>query len=213
MKFSLIHPSRSRPEKSISTMMNWIARSAFRNLDIILIVDYDDHTLKVYYKQYEKLNFPFLWLDNQNDNAIQAINKGAKEASGDILIVISDDTDCPINWDKILTDAIGQSKDFVMKVDDGIQKRIITMPIMDRAYYNRDGRIYNPIYSHSWSDTELTEVAHLRGRIITRMDIKFPHRHYSVIGEQPDELYKRNDLTHDRDRHIYQNRKRINFGL
>lgn len=176
---------------------------------MIVSVDEDDdyvqygqvHNLGVYRRNWmgdSKL------IVSRNRSAVDAVNHGAEQCDGDILIVVSDDTDCPIHWDKILIDAIGQSKDFVMKTDDGIQKRIITMPIIDRTYYERDGHIYDPDFSHSWCDTYLTEKAHKRGRIITRMDIKFPHLHYSVTGEQPDELYKRNDLTHDRDRHIYQ---------
>lgn len=211
MKFSLIHPSRSRERKSYNTICRWADRMYGHfndDVQLIVSVDIDDPQLSDYKDSYADEIFI-----NANKSAVEAINNAAKFSNGDIIIVVSDDTDCPLYWDKILIDAIGKSKDFVMKVDDGIQKRIITMPIMDRAYYNRDGYIYNPIYSHSWSDTELTECAHLRGRVITRMDIKFPHQHYSVTGEQPDELYKRNDRTHDRDRHLYQNRKRINFGL
>lgn len=217
MKFSLIHPSRSRPEKSSETISKWRYHAA-NGFQLIVSVDQDDdyvaysqlHHLPVYG---QNLHGQDRLLIRQNKSAIDAINNAAEIADGDILIVVSDDTDCPMHWDKILTDAIGDNKDFVMKTDDGIQKRIITIPIMDRAYFNRDGYIYNPIYDHSWADTELTEVAHLRGRVITRMDIKFPHNHYSVTGEQPDDLYKRNDLTHDRDRPLYLQRKKINFGL
>jgi hypothetical protein len=200
MKFSLIHPSRSRPEKSRDTMLKWIRSMAVTDFELIVSVDKEDPMLGRY-----GIMYPSDVIEvNENKNAVEAINNAAKISKGDILIVVSDDSECPLHWDKILLDAIGQSKDFVMKTDDGIQKRIITMPIMDRIYYSRDGHIYDPAFSHSWCDTYLTEKAHKRGRVITRMDIKFPHLHYSVIGEQPDELYKRNDLTHDRDRHIYQ---------
>lgn len=212
MKFSLIHPSRSRPEKSLCTIDKWFSNRCKCGIEaeIIVSLDVDDPELD----KYNKLLFHLKnIIVNKNRSVVDAINNAAKVATGDVFIIVSDDTACPRHWDKILTDAIGQSKDFVIKTDDGIQKRIITMPIMDRAYYNRDGYIYNPIYAHSWCDTELTEVAHLRGRVITRMDIKFPHNHYSVTGEAIDDLYKRNNLTHDRDRPIYQQRKKINFGL
>lgn len=205
MKFSLIHPTRSRPDKSAATISKWISRcdDYWNNLEVIISRDKDDES-KYDYKFASAWTKLITVIESENKSAVDAINEGAKLATGDIFIVVSDDTDCPMHWDKILLDAIGQSKDFVMKTDDGIQKRIITMPIMDRIYYNRDGHIYDPEFSHSWCDTFLTEKAHKRGRVITRMDIKFPHNHYSVTGEQPDELYKRNDLTHDRDRHIFQ---------
>lgn len=217
MKISLIHPSRSRPEKSFDTISKWADRCLNKSqLQIIISLDADDVSSGLYV-----INYGHLFTDqitpniisNRNKNAVQAINIAANFAKGDILIVVSDDTDCPMHWDKILLDAIGNKKDFVMKTDDGIQKRTCTMPIMDWLYYMRFGYIYNPIYSHSWADTELTEVAYALGRIIVRNDIVFHHLHPEKTGEPKDELYKRNDLTHDRDRPIYQQRKKINFGL
>lgn len=204
MLFSLLHPSRSRPARSISNVLKWIIRAHDCDFEMIISLDSDDPTLPDYLSFYDEQNF--VLTVNPNRNAVQAVNKAAKLSSGDILIVVSDDTDCPPEWDKILTEAIGQEKDFVMKVADGIQKRIITMPIMDRVYFNRDGHIYDPDFRHSWADTFLTETAHHRGRVITRLDIKFPHDHYSVGGLAKDELYTRNDLTHDADRYIYNNK-------
>lgn len=205
MKFSLIHPSRSRPDKSKETTLKWIRNMASKDFELIVSVDSDDPMLGRY-----RVIYPSDVLEvNDNKNTVQAINHAAEISTGEIMIVVSDDTSCPEHWDKILTEAIGQSKDFVMKTWDGIQKRIITMPIMDRAYYNRDKHIYCPDFRHSWCDTYLTDLAHHRGRVITRLDIHFPHDHYSVLQEEPDELYKRNDKTHDEDRHIYNAKKKM----
>lgn len=216
MKFSLIHPSRSRPEKSKHTVSKWISFAEDkRNIEVILSLDLDDERLGEYLETrhisaYMPLITPIL---NDNKSAVEAINNAAKQATGDIFIVVSDDTDCKTDWDKTLRAAIGQSTDFVMKVNDGIQKRIITMPIMDRIYYNRDGHIYDPCLRHSWADTMLTEKAHIRGRVIERNDIKFIHLHPEVTKEPKDALYLRNDKTHNEDRHIFEERKRLNFGL
>src|SRR5687768_8486762 len=138
MKFSLIHPSRSRPEKSEETMFKWWDRAMNRKeVQILVSCDLDDPKLQDYNDSYDGIV-----LMNHNRSAVDAINNAAKVAIGEIFIVVSDDTDCPMHWDKILSDAIGQSKDFVMKTDDRIQKRIITMMIMDRVYYSRDGRVF-----------------------------------------------------------------------
>lgn len=201
MKFSLLHPSRGRPEKSFDTISKWIERAFNTDFEIIVSLDNDDLSVYAYFGI---VNVKVNVLRNYNYSAVDAINYAAEHATGQYFIVVSDDTDCPMHWDRILLDAIGQSRDFVMKVADGIQKRIITMPIMDRPYYNRDKNIYDPVFRHSWADTWLTELAHHRGRVIQRPDISFPHLHYSVTGEQPDALYKRNDMTHDQDRRIFQ---------
>ena len=207
---SLIHPSRSRPQKSFETISKWVERSFHKNFEVIRSLDIDDPDLKKY--EPGRLG-TYRAIVNENKSAIEAINKAARVAHGDILIVVSDDTDCPPMWDQIILSATEGKKDFVLKTFDGIQKRIVTMPIMDRAYYNRFGYIYHPIYRHSWADTELTDVAEKLGRLIVRNDIKFPHLHPEVTKEPKDALYLRNDKTHDEDRHIYQEWKRINFGL
>jgi hypothetical protein len=203
MRFAILHPSR-RPHQANKTVDKWFNRydnNYWGDINYVLSLDTIDESLNEY-MDHSRMDI----IVNDNSCAVEAINVAAKHAMKyhpDIFIVVSDDTDCPDKWNRIIGDAVGGKRDFVMKTDDGIQKRIITMMIMDRVYYNRDGHIFDPAFSHSWSDTFATELAHKRGRVITRMDIKFPHNHYSVTGEQPDELYKRNDLTHDRDRHIY----------
>lgn len=217
MKFSLIHPSRSRPDKSLETINKWTDMAYDRNqVDVHLSFDTDDQKFYEYNKNFKEFNYKHRHTNAvaaENKSAVDAINRAAERSKGEILIVVSDDSDCPEYWDKIILDAISGKQDFLLRVSDGIQKRICTLPIMDRAYYNRFGYIYNPIYTHAWCDTELTEVAYKLGRIIVRNDIEFRHMHPEVTKEPKDDLYKRNDLTHDRDRHIYENRKRINFGL
>lgn len=208
MKFTIIHPSRSRPQKSAATINRWLERSS-GGVEVILSADFDDPMLPEY-KQHACFD---RILVNQNKSAIEAINIAAWHATGDIFIVVSDDTDCPRGWDLTISDVTMGKRDFVIKFADGIQKRIITMPVMDRVYYNRDGYIYNPIYDHAFCDTEMTEVAHIRGRVITRLDVMFRHLHPEVTGEPRDALQIRNDATHDPGRAIFNQRKAINFGL
>lgn len=208
MRISIIHPSRSRPYKSYETIDKWLKRSS-GDVQVIGCFDIDDPQLKVY----EELGHWGIMVAGPHKSAIEAINEGARRSTGDVLMVVSDDTDCPVGWDLIIRDIEMINHDFVVKFADGIQKKIVTMPVMDRAYYNRDGYIYNPIYSHAWADTEFTEVAHQRGRVITKLDVMFRHLHPEVTGEQRDALQLRNDATHDPGRVIYNQRKAINFGL
>lgn len=210
---SIIHPSRSRPEKCLDAKRRWYQRMENPLLLSGYIVSLDNNDLRLHDYKYIFSMSNARFIVNPNRTAVDAINEAAKISTGGILIVVSDDTDCPQCWDQLILKATKGRKDWVMKVDDGIQKRIITMPVMDRAYYNRFGYIYNPIYRHSWADTELTEVAHKLGRVIVRNHLKFPHLHPEITKEPKDALYLRNDKTHDEDRHIYQERKRINFGL
>lgn len=191
---SIIHASRGRPEKSLETLHKWIDSTDTNDLEIIVSVDSDDPKLSVYMEYCVKYMFAIRSYVNHNKSSVEAINKGAAKSSGDILIVVSDDTEPLQDWDvKLLAEVKGKT-DWILKTKDGIQDYIITMPIMDRAYYNRTGYIYHPEFQHLFCDTYLTCVADITGRKITS-NLMFKHDHYSVNGTEPDDLHKRNDAT------------------
>lgn len=202
--FSLIHPSRSRPQKSFETIQKWILKAGMKGFEIIVSLDSDDPELPQYKHYYLDIciDFPFRVVIHPNKNAVQAINGAALLAKGNILIVVSDDSDCPARWaTRILKYTEGKT-DFVLKVRDGIQPKMITMPILDRAYYQRDGYIYHPEFSHCWADRFFTEVAHKRKRVIEK-NITFRHMHYSVLKKKPDAQYQKTDATFDEGKLIY----------
>lgn len=204
---SIIHPSRSRPEQAYQTAINWLGNAGC-DCEYILSLDDDDRLLQEY-------GFATLFsrtMVNPNRSAIDAINIAAKVSQGDIIVVISDDFDCPPHWGKKIIDATLGMKDWIMKTPDGIQKRIITLPIMDRVYYERFGYIYNPAYKHMWADTEMTDVAERTGRLI-KANIPFVHNHYSIGKSEKDEVNIRADATYEDGRSIYKERKARNFDL
>lgn len=188
---SIIHPSRSRPQKSFETAEKWLNLNwmEMSEVQFIASVDSDDPFLGDYKRIYNTL-----LLINDNKSSIEAINNAARFARGNLLMVVSDDTVCDQDWIISLLRETNNKHDFILKTQDGIQPYIITMPIMDRAYYNRTGYIYHPDFKHLFCDTYLTCVADITGRKITSSLI-FKHDHYSVNGTEPDELHKRNDAT------------------
>lgn len=205
---SIIHPSRGRSEKSFNAIKLFLHHSGGENnIEVIVSVDEDDPHLS-HYKRSHNGNV----IVNKNRSAVDAINNAAKVSKGDILMVVSDDTDSPVGWRSQLLNIIAGKKDFILKTQDGIQKWIITMPIMDRTYYNRFGYIYYPEYKHMFCDTELTMVADLTGRKITS-NLLFPHKQYSVTGEKPDEVNKRADATWNQGEKLFLERIKKNFDL
>lgn len=212
MRFSILHPCRSRVEKSWNCMSEWILRAGV-DLEVIISIDSNDPRKDEFLKVYEG----FQVIVNDNDNAVMAVNAAAKVSTGDVLIVVSDDFQCPKDWGKSVERAVKGRRDFVLKTADGIQPYIVTLPILDRRYYDRFGYIYNPVYSHMFSDMELTHVADLLGRMVVRQDILFPHRHYSIIPQRhrpaKDEVTIRADATFEPGKKIYLDRVRNNFGL
>jgi hypothetical protein len=204
---SLLHPSRGRPEKSFETVQKWIQRAGNVSIELIVSLDEDDPELQ----GYREMHVSLLEI-NKNRSAVDAINNAAKKARGNILIVVSDDTDCPENWAVDLLKCVEGKSDFIAKTNDGIQKWIITMPIMDRAYYNRFGYVYYPDYLHMFCDTELSCVADLTGR---RVDIPltFEHLHYSVGKSAKDSVSEKADATWSQGESLFLDRYKRNFDL
>lgn len=212
-------PSRGRPEKWLGTFKKWDTRSPY-NEYYILSLDQDDPTLDKYLDIAP--NF-FSLVDtadhckiivNKNRSAVDAINRAAEQIQFcDILMVVSDDSESSVSWpDKIHQAKPKHSNDWILKVQDGIQPWIITMPIMGRDYYNRFGYIYHPDYLHMFCDTELTCVADITGKKIVSTAL-FPHKHYSVTKTQPDAIAKRNDATWAQGEKLFLERYKRNFDL
>jgi hypothetical protein len=213
----IIHPSRGRPEKSWATIKKWMP---LQSCQIIVSLDYDDPTIDKYLEIYsnEFSLKPSAWhriIINNNRSAIDAINKAAELslAFGDWMIVVSDDSEpCSDVWPDKVYQSISGKRDWILKVQDGIQPWIITQPIMDMDYYNRFGYIYHPDYLHMFCDTELTCVADMTGRKITS-DLLFPHKHYSVTHEPPDAVNKKADATWAQGEKLFIERYKRNFDL
>lgn len=215
---SLIHPSRGRPDKSFENFKRWMSHSqAIDRVEFILSIDQDEPTddaigASKYITLYNSVNIPYRPVCCKNRSAIDAINNAAKIAKGDVLMVISDDTEPCDAWIEYIYHEANGKTDWILKTQDGIQPWIITMPIMDRVYYNRTGYIYHPDYLHMFCDTELTCVADITGRKITS-NLLFPHKHYSVTKEHRDELHVRNDDTWKQGEKLFLERYKRNFDL
>jgi glycosyltransferase involved in cell wall biosynthesis len=209
MKISLLHPSRQRPQKSFDNAVEWVNKAGC-DIELIVSIDADDNTKFEYAKLYD--HFAGKFLVNRNRCAVDAINKAAEVATGDILLVLSDDFKCPEQWGKKLIEATEGKEDWIAKTPDGIQDWMITMPIMDRKFYNRFGYVYFPEYLHMFCDTDLSCVADLTACRIN-LDIKFDHNHYSIGKSEKDEVSKKADKTWAQGEKLFIERYKRNFDL
>jgi hypothetical protein len=193
-------------------MAKFINYAGSNDIELLVSLDTDEIYIDKYKQAYGKV------LVHDNRSAVDAIDNAAKVATGDILIVVSDDTDCEPDWALKIIEALQGKSDYILKVWDGMQKWVITMPVMDRVYYNRFGYIYHPGFKHMFCDTWLTHQAESLGRVIVRHDIVFNHLHYSAGKSKVDEINKRADATWNEGKSLYlslvrQNFKRPNYGL
>lgn len=219
MVISLIHPSRSRPQKAFNAAQRWISKAGCQ-VEYRLSIDDHDPFKGDYLTLFEDVNLLYTDFDLENikvsmlpnRSAIDAINNAAEDAKQNIIVVMSDDFDCPHDWGKKIIESTKGKTDWIAKTPDGIQSWLITLPIMDRAYYNRFGYIYHPDYAHMFCDTELTCVADLTGRKIT-LDIPFVHNHYSTGRSQKDEVSIKADATWAQGESLFLSRAKNKFGL
>jgi len=213
MKISLLHPSRSRPEMAFETYLNWMGNKCLYpdRVEYILSVDCSDPKLQEYVKEFVGIRGVRV-LVNNNNSAIEAINVAAKACTGDLIVVCSDDFDAPHKWDVLLSSALHDKSDFIVKTKDGIQEWIITLPIVDKIYYERFGYIYPPHIRHMFADTWMSHVADLTDRKI-EVDLLFRHLHYTTGAMQKDEINIRNDSSWADGEAKYLEGIRTNFGL
>lgn len=216
MTVSLLHPSRSRITKSVATTIKWLSKAGDCQVELIVSIDEDDPQLRDYVDFYT----PEQIIINQNRSAVDAINNAAKQATGNIMIVLSDDTDCCDNWGELILQVTHGKHDFVLRVDDGFfqgvpgtQEWIITCPILDRQYYERFGYVYHPDYLHQFCDTEFSNIAYCLNKVIRTTDIVFRHLHPSIMKEKRDAVMLRSDATWNQGKALYIERFKRKFDM
>ena len=202
MKISIIHPSRSRAEIANKVRTEWLNK-ADGIVEYVFSLDNDDIQGTLYEGN---------CIYNNNRSAIDAINKASEIATGDLFVVVSDDFNCPEHWDSLLIWGLQGKSDYCVKTQDGLQPTLMTLPIMDRVYYERFGYIYHPDYKHMFSDQEMTAVAHMLGKVIT-LPLVFPHNHYSTGKFERDAVTLRNNATWQQGERVFNERLKSNFGI
>jgi hypothetical protein len=208
---TLLHPSRGRAVKAKETYDNWMKKSSgIIPIEHVLSIDVDDDQNQLYIQLF---NGDTKIISDHHKNLVDATNNGAWVATGDIIVLLSDDFDCPQDWDKDISLAFVGRKGYVLKTFDGTQGWIVTLPIMDRTYYEQQGYFYHPDYKHMFCDTDMTHKAELEGRLILRNDLIFPHNHYSTGAMKKDAVSEKADLTWDQGQAFYLKRVSESFGL
>jgi hypothetical protein len=98
-------------------------------------------------------------------------------------------------------------------VDDGLGAKTMTLPIVDRAFYQRFGYLLFPEYCHLFCDNDLEEVSRRRGKLIDAKHLEFPHRHSNVEARPWDETYRKANGPWARDAHVFAKRQVRDFDL
>lgn len=210
---SLLHPSRGRPEKAFYTMTDWMLSLPGSRVEYILSVDEDDPCLNTYIRLFEGQRV----LVNKNTSVVEATNVAARCSTGNILVYLSDDFKCPDGWGALIEKEFeGVTTPMLLKVDDCLQKfsaPVLTIPIMNRALYEKLGYFWNPLYKSMWTDCDLYETVKRMGALHFAAHLRFPHEHHSNGKTENDETYRRSEANWNQGLAVFNKRKRAGFPV
>lgn len=214
---SILHPSRSRPEKAYSTARKWLDNAGC-DVEYILSLDVSDTNSQTeYLRLFTGLNRKANIQINPNTSVVEATNHAAKASSGNILLYLSDDFDCFPNWGPVvLKEFANENRPLLVKVDDCLQKfdvPVLTIPIMNRALYEKLGYFWHPGYKSMFVDEDLYWTSKKLGALKNAEHIKFEHQHVSVGKAQDDETYRNSAKNWDSGKAFYQHRRANGFPL
>lgn len=223
MKFTLIHPSRGRKVQANHTLAKWIESSSGKySIEHIYSLDSDDPEALEYEKYLpnsvkQVSEFSTQIVISDNENVVQATNRSAELATGDIIIYLSDDFDCPEAWDQLIIDKVklmDSDECWLLKVDDCLQEfsaDVLTIPIVSMALYKRLGYFWHPHYQSMFVDQDLYHTVKNMGALFFAQDLKFPHNHFSVGKAHEDATYTRSTAHWKRGKKLYAKRKAAKF--
>jgi hypothetical protein len=214
MKISLIHASYGRPVLAMMTAWKWAENTSGKHqIEYLLSIDQADNSDYPDSVNWKQDYIESKVIKNLTSTSVAAINNAAEKSTGDIIVVMSDDFECPQDWDDLIVKATKGKSDWILKTQDGTQPWIITLPIMDRTYYNRFGYVYYSAYTHMFCDTEISAVADLLGKRITS-DLLFQHKHYSTKnGIGKDKTSVKADATWNQGEALFMKRAANYFGI
>lgn len=214
---SLIHPSRGRPEKSYATTKEWVSKAGCE-VELIISIDNDDPKKTDYIDLYFKdEGYDRHLIYNLNTSVVEATNKAAKLSKGNVLVYVSDDFRCPDNWGQLVNKEFAdEDRPLLIKVDDCLQQfntPVLTIPIMNRALYERLGYFWHPGYKSMFVDEDLYWTAQKLGATKNCPYLKFPHEH-PANGKAPnDETYTRSAANWDQGKEFFRHRRGQGFPV
>lgn len=127
-----------------------------------------------------------------------AWNSAYKASTGNLLVQVSDDFECPQDWDTALLGRLPplwERENIVIAVSDGLRRdKLMTMFICTRAYADQKGEFICPLFQSMFSDDDVTFTAYKdqsngNCRIIEARDLLFRHDHHCIDNREPDATY------------------------
>ena len=215
-KILIKFPSRSRPDKFFACLDNILHSARHDDFEVLATLDLDDETManpevRDRIKQYPMVRA--YW--GTSNSKIQAINRDMEFAGEfDILLLWSDDMWIDKDgFDRFVVASFNNFSGLLHLPDGHANSRLVTLPIMDRAYYQLDNFVYNPIYKSVYADNEQMAVAKLRGKYKYVHESWYTHRHPIWGYGKADAQLRHTESFYPIDQPTFLKRQAENFGL
>jgi hypothetical protein len=191
-------PSRSRPEKLVSTFKLYVEKANTPSLlKFLVTLDSDDSTVTPELVDTLKSMHPAVDVRvGVSGSKIAAVNRDMEHAGDYTTLLLASDDMIPQvqGYDDIIRSNMTPDNDCVLWFNDGFQgTRLNTLCIMGKKYYERFGYIYHPSYKSVYCDNEFTMVAFFLQKQKYFNDIIIRHEHPQTSGAPTDDLYRLND--------------------
>lgn len=187
-----IHPSRDRAIRCHGVAQNWLFNSSGQvRIQYIVSIDTDDKQADEYRRRLTPQGITVV--QNPNRSMVDAVNAPIPMIEGEIVVVVSDDFECPKDWDLALLALRPESSLYAIHVDDcySYPDRLLTIPILSTAAVAALGYIYKPVYFSMFADNDLYEVCDKHFEIVDGGALKFPHLHPTKGLNPEDATYRR----------------------
>lgn len=219
MKLVIKFPTRGRSSKFLLTLKKYIDYLDDKSTQIIVTCDNDDEDMKQPHIKEVLSNYSNVKIFfGDNKSKIEAINANLTGIDFDIVLLASDDM-IPVKkgFDTIIKESMEKhypDTDGVLWFNDGYQgKKLNTLSILGKKYYNRFGYIYHPEYISVWCDNEFMNVGNILGKQTYFDEVIIQHQHPDWGFGGRDQIHHLNSKNERHDRELYNKRKQNNFGV
>lgn len=219
MKLLIKFPTRGRSNKFLNVLRKYYDFLDDKTTKIIITCDIDDVDMnqphiKEVLSGYDNVKVCY----GENKSKIDAINADLDGESFDIVLLASDDmTPLKKGYDTIIKQKMIEhypDTDGVLWFNDGYQgKKLNTLCILGKKYYDRFNYIYYPEYISVWSDNEFMNVGNILGKQTYFDEVIIQHQHPDWGYGGRDQIHSLNIKNEKHDRELYNKRKMINFDI
>lgn len=229
MRILLKCPTRSRPQKIMSTLTTYMnLANQPKLLGVAVSTDDSDTTMSrnLVHEELHRILSKTAWhhiFTSANTSKIQACNANMNEISWDwdIVVLVSDDMIPQIKgWDDVIRNhmlARFPDTDGILWFNDGYQgDKLNTLSIFGRKMYDRFGYLYHPDYKSLFCDTELTDLCkgELKDRCVYIPYCVIRHEHPGTgYAQNMDALYQHNQKFWNEDMYTYIRRKKYDYDM